>query len=99
MRVFLILVALAACGPAPREVNPKQATAPGIALFVADVSPQLTPEAQQVAANCGARAATREELQMLAGVQVMDAATTGMISEIMTRSIALACLDANGVVL
>ena len=99
MRGLVILMALAACGPAPRPSAPAQVTAPGIAQFVADVSPGLSPEAQRIAANCGAQAATPEELQTLAGVQTMDAATTGMISEIMTREVTLACLNANGVVL
>ena len=97
MRKLLILLALTSCGPAPQGATPAKITSSRIAQFVADVSPGLSPEEQVIAANCGAQAATPDELKMLGEPQVLDAATTGMISEIMTRDGTLVCMMASGV--
>ncbi|WP_298260603.1 hypothetical protein [uncultured Litoreibacter sp.] len=96
MKKFAVLMALAACG-APTLDEPTQAQEQSIAQFIADVSPELSAEAQAAAANCGAQNTSTEELQLLAGVETLDAATTGLISEIMTREGTLACMASNGV--
>lgn len=97
MKKFAILMILAGCVQ-PALDEPTQASEQSIARFVADVSPELTPEQQAAASNCGAQNTTSEELQRLSAVgEVLDAATTGLISEIMTRDGTLACLELNGV--
>ncbi|SFR40845.1 hypothetical protein [Litoreibacter janthinus] len=100
MRALVVLMALAACGNQPNPPAASSARVTGISQFVADVSPSLSPEAQAIAASCGAQSATPEEMQVLSSVsRPLDAATTGMVSEIMTRETTLACLNANGVML
>lgn len=97
MKKLAILMLLAGCVQ-PVLDEPTQASEQSIARFVADVSPELTPEQQAAAANCGAENTTTEELQRLADMgDVMDAATSGLISEIMTRDGTLLCLETNGV--
>jgi hypothetical protein len=96
MKKFALVLALAACG-APVLDESTQAQEQSIASFIADVSPELSAEAQVAAANCGAQNTTTEELQRLAGLETLDAASTGLISEIMTREGTLACLASNGV--
>jgi len=98
MKKLAVLLALGACGT-PVLDAPTQAGAPSIGRFVADVSPELSPGAQAVAANCGAQTTTAEELQRLAEMDALDAASTSLIAEIMTRDGTLACLNANGVTL
>lgn len=96
MKKLSLLVVLAACAPVLDE--PTQAQEQSIARFVADVSPELSAADQAAVANCGAANTTTEELQTLATVDgPLDAATTGMISEIMTRDGTLACMASNGV--
>ena len=98
MKKLVVLLTLGACGT-PVLDTPTQAGAPSIARFVADVSPELSLDAQAVAANCGTKNTTAEELQRLAEMDALDAASTSLISEIMTRDGTLACLNANGVTL
>lgn len=95
-RLSLVLL-LAACG-APVLDQPTQSSEASIARFVADVGFDKTPAEQAAIANCGAQNTTTEELQFLANKSgPLDAATTGMISEIMTRDGTLACMESNGV--
>jgi len=95
-RLSLVLL-LAACGT-PVLDEPTQASEQSIARFVQDVAFDKTPAEKAAIANCGAQNTTTEELQFLATkTGPLDAATTGMISEIMTREGTLACMDANGV--
>ncbi|SDX16149.1 hypothetical protein [Litoreibacter albidus] len=98
MKKFAVLMALAACG-VPTTQAPTQNQSGRIAQFIADVSPQLSPAEQRIAAACGTQSATPEELQSLAAQDGLDAATTGLISEIMTRDGSLACMSSNGVLL
>lgn len=97
MKKFAIVMALTACGTAPVLDEPTQAQEQSIANFVADVSLELSPAQQASAANCGAQNATTDELQPLAELDSLDAASTGLISEIMTREGTLACMASNGV--
>ncbi len=70
MKKFAVLMALAACGT-PILDEPTQSQEQSIAGFIADVSPELSPEAQAAAANCGAQNSTNEELQKLAELAVL----------------------------
>ncbi|WP_281856671.1 hypothetical protein [Litoreibacter halocynthiae] len=96
MKKLVLVMVVAACG-APVLDEPTQVQEQSIARFVADVSPELSPQAQAAAANCGAQNTTTEELQLLSELDALDAASTGLISEIMTRDGTLACMMANGV--
>ncbi|PTX57157.1 hypothetical protein C8N43_1823 [Litoreibacter ponti] len=97
MMRYLPVLALAACGAAVPLDEPTQSSEQAIARFVADVAFDKSPAEQAAIANCGAQNTTTEELQFLAGVEVLDASTTGMISEIMTREGTLLCMESNGV--
>ncbi|TDT76797.1 hypothetical protein BDE40_0069 [Litoreibacter halocynthiae] len=96
MKKLVLVMVVAACG-APVLDEPTQAQEQSIARFVADVSPELSLQAQAAAANCGAQNTTTEDLRLLSELDALDAASTGLISEIMTRDGTLACMMANGV--
>ena len=97
MKRFGLVLILAACG-APVLDAPTQASEQSIARFVSDVAFDKSPAEQAAIANCGAQNTTTEELQFLATKDgPLDAATTGMIAEIMTRDGTLACMAGNGV--
>ncbi|MEP3346562.1 MAG: hypothetical protein ABJN34_16035 [Litoreibacter sp.] len=96
MKKFALVLVLAACG-APVLDEPAQAQEQSIANFIADVSPELSPAQQAAAANCGALNATAEEVSLLSELDALSAASTGLISEIMTREGTLACMTSNGV--
>lgn len=99
MKWLGLVLTLAACG-APVLDEPTQASEQAIARFVADVAFDKTPAEQAALANCAKNNTTTQELQFLATIDgPLDAATTGMISEIMTREGTLACMARNGVML
>lgn len=98
MRLFPLLL-VAACG-APALDEPTQASEQAIAQFVADVAFDKSAAEQLAIANCGAQNTTDDELALLGAIDgPLDAATTGLISEIMTREGTLACMESNGVTL